>query len=79
MGKEIKIMAVIPHQDDFEYCAGGTFALLRERFKEKLKIKILALTRGASGHHLAGLEETFRRREQPWVSFCPDRPRQHGV
>ncbi len=64
MEKEIRVMAVIPHQDDFEYCAGGTFALLRKRFKEKLKIKILALSRGASGHHLAGVEETFRRREK---------------
>ena len=52
------------HQDDFEFSAGGTFALLRKRYKEKLKIKILALSRGASGHHLAGLDETFRRREK---------------
>lgn len=50
------------HQDDFEFCVGGTFALLRKKYGDKVKIKILTLSRGASGHHLMGLEETFRRR-----------------
>ncbi|MHC4872910.1 MAG: PIG-L deacetylase family protein [Planctomycetota bacterium] len=59
---EIRVMSVMAHQDDFEFNAGGIFALLRKKYGEKLKIKILATTRGASGHHKMSLDETFKRR-----------------
>jgi len=50
------------HQDDFEFTAGGTFALLRNYYKDQLEIKIVATTRGAFGHHEMSPEETFARR-----------------
>jgi LmbE family N-acetylglucosaminyl deacetylase len=51
------------HQDDFEFTAAGAFALLREAHGKDIDLKVVATTRGASGHHISGLEETFRRRE----------------
>lgn len=58
----IRAMSIMAHQDDFEFNAGGVFAQLRKRYGNDVKLKILATTRGASGHHVSGLEETFRRR-----------------
>ena len=52
------------HQDDFEFNAGGFFAMLRKKYGRGAELKILATSRGASGHHVMGMEETFRRREQ---------------
>lgn len=60
----LKAMSIMAHQDDFEFNAGGTFALLREKFGDDLKLKVLATTRGASGHHEMSLEETYRRRKK---------------
>ncbi len=59
----MKIMSIMAHQDDFEFNAGGTFALLRRIHGAEAQFKILVTTRGASGHHSLGPEETFRRRE----------------
>lgn len=61
--EEIRVMSIMAHQDDFEFCAGGIFTCLRKSYGNRIRLKILATTRGASGHHLSGLEETFRRRE----------------
>jgi LmbE family N-acetylglucosaminyl deacetylase len=61
--KEIRIMSIMAHQDDFEFNAGGTFLKLKRQYGDSIKIKILTTTRGASGHHEMGLEQTFRRRE----------------
>jgi LmbE family N-acetylglucosaminyl deacetylase len=61
--EELKVMSVMAHQDDFEFNAGGLFALLRRKYGEKLKIKILATTRGASGHHVLSPDETFAVRD----------------
>ena len=61
--EEIRVMSIMAHQDDFEFSASGTFASLREYYGERVKFKILTTTRGASGHHISGLEETFRRRD----------------
>lgn len=61
--RELRIMSVQAHQDDFEFECGGLLALLKERYGNDLKIKILATTRGASGHHKLSLEETFQRRK----------------
>jgi LmbE family N-acetylglucosaminyl deacetylase len=52
------------HQDDFEFTAGGIFTHLRRKCGADVELKILATTRGASGHHEMQLEETFRRRER---------------
>lgn len=57
-------MSVMAHQDDFEFTAGGTFARLRRKYAEDIDLKILATTRGASGHHEMPPEETFRRRSR---------------
>ena len=60
----MKIMSIMAHQDDFEFNAGGAFALSRKHYGDKLAIKIVATTRGASGHHAMTLEETFARRHE---------------
>jgi LmbE family N-acetylglucosaminyl deacetylase len=60
----LKVMSIMAHQDDFEFNAGGLFAKLRKKHGDNVKLKVLATTRGASGHHKMSLEETFRRREQ---------------
>jgi LmbE family N-acetylglucosaminyl deacetylase len=57
-------MSVMAHQDDFEFNAGGLFCRLRERLGDRLRLKILATTRGASGHHEMSLEDTFLRRDR---------------
>lgn len=58
----IRVMSVMAHQDDFEFNAGGAFARLRQKYGERLQLKILCTTTGASGHHQLSLEETARRR-----------------
>lgn len=60
----LKVMSIMAHQDDFEFNAGGLFAKLRKTHGDNVKLKVLATTRGASGHHEMNLEETFRQREQ---------------
>jgi len=62
-GKEIRVMSVMAHQDDFEFTAGGAFALLRLHYGDRARLRILAVTRGASGHHRMTPEETFFRRD----------------
>lgn len=62
--KPIKIMSIMAHQDDFEFNAGGLFALLRKKHGAHFQFKILATTRGASGHHEMSLDETFQRRDR---------------
>ncbi|MFH1477160.1 MAG: PIG-L family deacetylase [Verrucomicrobiota bacterium] len=60
----LKIMSIMAHQDDFEFEAGGLFALLRNRYRADLEIKIVATSRGVFGHHVMEPEQTFRRREK---------------
>lgn len=64
MQSPIRVMAIMAHQDDFEFNAGGLFAWLRRHYGDRVELKILATTRGASGHQTMGLEETFRIREK---------------
>jgi len=52
------------HQDDFEFTAGGLFALFCQKYGNNLKIKILATSRGASGHMDMSPDETFLRRNK---------------
>lgn len=60
----IRVMSIMAHQDDFEFNAGGYFASLRKHYGDQVELKIMATSRGASGHYEMGLEETFRLREQ---------------
>ena len=59
---KLRVMSVMAHQDDFEFTAGGTFALLRKTFGENVTMRILTTTRGAAGHHELSHDETFARR-----------------
>lgn len=59
----IKVMSIMAHQDDFEFNAGGAFAQLRQKYGDRLQLKILCTTTGASGHHQLSLDETYRRRD----------------
>ncbi len=65
---KLKVMVIVAHQDDFEYDAGGTFALLREHYGDRFELKILATTRGSSGHHEMSPEETSKRREKEAIT-----------
>ncbi len=56
-------MSIMAHQDDFEFNAGGAFALLRKYHGDRLKIKILTTNRGASGHYEMSLEDTYKVRD----------------
>ena len=59
----MRVMSIMAHQDDFELTAGGTFAALRQAYGDRVQMRVLTTTRGASGHHQISSEETFRRRE----------------
>ncbi len=61
--KNFRVMSIMAHQDDFEFSAGGTFALLRKTLGDRVSLKIIATTRGAGGHHEMLPEKTFRRRD----------------
>jgi LmbE family N-acetylglucosaminyl deacetylase len=63
MDDALRVLSVMAHQDDVEFNAGGTLLLLRRRLGAGVRIRLLTTTRGASGHHRLGLEETARRRE----------------
>lgn len=64
MNDELRVMSIQAHQDDFELTCGGVFAALRKRYGNKVRLKILTTSRGASGHYEMSLEETYRRREK---------------
>jgi len=51
------------HQDDFEFNAGGSFALLRQKLGDGVQLGILTTTNGASGHHFMTGPETVARRD----------------
>jgi LmbE family N-acetylglucosaminyl deacetylase len=57
-------MSIMAHQDDFEFNAGGTFALLRQSHGSDVRMKIMATSRGASGHHEMTPDQTFHRRHE---------------
>lgn len=59
----LRVMAVMPHQDDFEFTCGGTFALLRKTLGDEAVLHLLCTSRGASGHHEMSPDETFARRQ----------------
>lgn len=57
-----RVLAIMPHPDDFEFNVGGTFAQLREHYGNAVEMKIINTSTGASGHHLLSPDETFQRR-----------------
>lgn len=64
MNGNMKVMVIVAHQDDFEFSMGGYANRLKGYYGDKLKLKIFATTRGASGHHEMETEDTYKRREQ---------------
>ena len=62
--KKLRVMAIMAHQDDFEFNAGGFFALLRQHYEEQVELKIVTTSTGASGHHEMNLASTAKRRDQ---------------
>jgi N-acetylglucosamine malate deacetylase 1 len=61
---KLRIMSVLAHQDDFEFNAGGFFALIREHYGDQVELKIVTTSTGASGHHEMDLDATFKRRDK---------------
>lgn len=45
-----RALSIMAHQDDFEFNAGGFFALLKRSHGQRVHLNILTTTRGASGH-----------------------------
>ncbi len=62
-GSITRVMAIVPHQDDFEFTMGGTFALLRKRYGDAIHLHIATTTAGETGHHKLSREETYLRRD----------------
>src|SRR5687767_582459 len=59
----LRVMSIMAHQDDFEFNAGGTFALLRQALGDNVRLCVLTTTTGASGHHTMTAAETVQRRD----------------
>jgi len=57
-----KVLAIMPHQDDFEFNAAGTFAKLRELYGAAVELKVIVTSKGASGHHEMEPDRLFARR-----------------
>lgn len=62
-----RVLSIMPHQDDFEFNAGGTFAALRRKYGDAVEMKVVISSKGSSGHHLMGPDETFFCRMQEAV------------
>ena len=61
--RELRVMSVMAHQDDFEFEAAGLFAQLRSYYGSNVKLKILTTSRGGSGHHIHDIETTAAIRD----------------
>jgi len=59
----LRVMSIMAHQDDFEFNAGGSFALLRQVYGDAIEMKVVAMSRGAAGHHELSPDQTFARRD----------------
>ena len=56
--EKLRVMSIMAHQDDFEFEAAGLFAMLRRHYGDDVELKVLTTSRGASGHHIYGTDET---------------------
>ncbi|NLF92975.1 MAG: PIG-L family deacetylase [Oligosphaeraceae bacterium] len=63
MMKQLRVLSVMAHQDDFEFEAAGLFLRLRQHYGSNVALKIVTTSCGGSGHHEMSFEETVRRRE----------------
>ncbi len=57
-----KVLAIMPHQDDFEFNVAGTFAQLRMRYGDAVELKVIVTSKGATGHHEMEPDALFPRR-----------------
>ena len=60
----LRVMSIMAHQDDLEFTAGGSFAMLRKEYGDAVDMLIMTTTRGAAGHHELSLDETAARRKE---------------
>lgn len=60
---KLRVMSIMAHQDDFEFEAAGLFAKLRKHYGDDVELKVMTTSRGASGHHIYGIDETARIRD----------------
>ena len=58
----MKALCIHAHFDDFEFVAGGTFALWRQKLGSAFRSRVLICTDGAAGHHFRTRSETARMR-----------------
>jgi LmbE family N-acetylglucosaminyl deacetylase len=63
MTDKMRVMSVMAHQDDLEFEAGGTFALLRKTYGSHVALHVLATSRGASGHHDMPPDQVYAQRD----------------
>ncbi len=61
--KQLRVLSVMAHQDDFEFEAAGLFLRLRQHYGNDVALKIVTTSCGGSGHHEMSYDETVRRRE----------------
>lgn len=60
----MKVLCIHAHYDDFEFVAGGTFELWRQKWGESFRARVIVCTDGKAGHHFRTREETGRIRLQ---------------
>jgi LmbE family N-acetylglucosaminyl deacetylase len=60
----MRILCIHAHFDDFEFVAGGTFEVWKQRLGPACKARVLVCTDGQGGHHSRTREETGRIRLQ---------------
>jgi LmbE family N-acetylglucosaminyl deacetylase len=63
-GRNMKILCVHAHFDDFEFVAAGTFELWRRKLGSTLHARVIVCTDGRAGHQFRTREETGRIRLQ---------------
>lgn len=64
MEKQLRVMSIMAHQDDFEFLAAGLFLKLRRHYGARVTLKILTTSTGASGHHELDGDATRLRRDE---------------
>ena len=58
----MKVLCIHAHFDDFEFVAGGTFELWRQKLGDAFRARVIVCTDGKAGHHFRTREETGRIR-----------------
>ena len=55
--KQLRVLSVMAHQDDFEFEAAGLFLRLRQHYGSNVALKIVTTSCGGSGHHEMSFED----------------------